>query len=56
MELITDLKAIRKGEQGQVLKEGMVSAIEYQWPYKGYALGVEDMFVVGPEYGINITR
>jgi hypothetical protein len=23
MELITDLKAIRKGEQGQVLKEGM---------------------------------
>ena len=46
----------KKGEKGQTLKEGMVSAIEYQWPYKGYALGIEDMFVVGPEYGINITR
>jgi hypothetical protein len=46
----------KKGEKGQTLKEGMVSAIEYQWPYKGYALGIEDMFVVGPRYGINITR
>jgi hypothetical protein len=46
----------KKGEKGQTLKPGMVSAIEYQWPYKGYALGVEDMFVVGPQYGINITR
>lgn len=46
----------RKGEKGQVLKEGMVSAIEYQWPYHGYALGIEDMFVVGREHGINITR
>jgi Xaa-Pro aminopeptidase len=46
----------KKGEKGQTLKEGMVSAIEYQWPYKGYALGIEDMFVVGPKYGINITR
>jgi Xaa-Pro aminopeptidase len=46
----------KKGEKGQTLKQGMVSAIEYQWPYKGYALGIEDMFVVGPRYGINITR
>jgi len=46
----------KKGEKNQTLKQGMVSAIEYQWPYKGYALGIEDMFVVGPEYGINITR
>jgi len=46
----------KKGEKGQTLKQGMVSAIEYQWPYKGYALGVEDMFVVGPKHGINITR
>lgn len=46
----------RKGETGQALKEGMVSAIEYQWPYQGYALGIEDMFVVGPHYGINISR
>jgi Xaa-Pro aminopeptidase len=46
----------KKGEKGQTLKTGMVSAIEYQWPYKGYALGVEDMFVVGPQHGINITR
>jgi Xaa-Pro aminopeptidase len=46
----------RKGEAAQTLKRGMVSAIEYQWPYRGYALGVEDMFVVGPKYGINITR
>jgi Xaa-Pro aminopeptidase len=46
----------KKGENQQTLKQGMVSAIEYQWPYKGYALGIEDMFVVGPKYGINITR
>jgi len=46
----------KKGENQQTLKEGMVSAIEYQWPYRGYALGIEDMFVVGPKYGINITR
>ncbi len=46
----------KKGETSQVLKQGMVSAIEYQWPYEGYALGIEDMFVVGPKYGINITR
>jgi hypothetical protein len=46
----------KKGERSQALKQGMISAIEYQWPYRGYALGVEDMFVVGPEYGINITR
>jgi len=39
-----------------VLKEGMVSAIEYQWPYQDYALGIENMFVVEPRYGINITR
>jgi hypothetical protein len=46
----------KKGETSQKLQEGMVSAIEYQWPYQGYALGIEDMFVVGPEHGINITR
>jgi hypothetical protein len=46
----------KKGERSQALKQGMISAIEYQWPYRGYALGIEDMFVVGPEYGINITR
>jgi Xaa-Pro aminopeptidase len=46
----------KKGEREQTLKPGMVSAIEYQWPYRGYALGIEDMFVVGPRYGINITR
>ncbi len=46
----------KKGETAQKLKEGMVCAIEYQWPYQGYALGIEDMFVVGPKYGINITR
>jgi len=46
----------KKGENSQELRSGMVSAIEYQWPYRGYALGIEDMFVVGPKYGINITR
>lgn len=46
----------KKGEREQTLRQGMVSAIEYQWPYRGYALGIEDMFVVGPRYGINITR
>lgn len=46
----------KKGEKQMRLRSGMVSAIEYQWPYKGYALGIEDMFVVGPRYGINITR
>ena len=46
----------KKGEKSQKLRQGMVSAIEFQWPYKGYAFGVEDMFVAGPKYGINITR
>ncbi len=46
----------KKGSKEQTLKSGMVAAIEYQWPYKGYAFGVEDMFVVGPQHGINITR
>lgn len=46
----------KKGESSQRLQAGMVAAIEYQWPYQGYALGVEDMFVVGPKHGINITR
>jgi len=46
----------KKGENQMRLRSGMVSAIEYQWPYKGYALGIEDMFVVGPHHGINITR
>lgn len=33
-----------QGENQQVLKEGMVSAIEYQWPYRGYALGIEEVY------------
>jgi hypothetical protein len=40
-----------QGENQQVLKQGIVSAIEYQWSHQGYALGIEDMFVVGPKYG-----
>ena len=43
-----------QGENQQVLKQGIVSAIEYQGPHQGYALGIEDMFVVGPKYGTNI--
>ncbi len=33
----------------------MVGCIEYQWPYKDYAFGVEDMFFIAPEGTVNIT-
>ncbi len=52
----TPILFFQKGEKGQRLKLGMVSSIEFHWPYKGYGFGVEDMFVAGPQKGINITR
>lgn len=33
----------------------MLGCIEYQWPYKDYAIGIEDMFFVTPDKTINIT-
>lgn len=45
-----------KEEKSQRLQSGMVGAVEYQWSYKKHALGVEDMFLVTQEKGVNIAR
>lgn len=34
----------------------MLGCIEYQWPYKFYAIGIEDIFFLTPEKSINITH
>lgn len=39
-----------------VLKEGMIGCVEYQWPFYPYAIGVEDMFYIDHRRTINITR
>lgn len=39
-----------------LVQEGMVCCVEYQWPYYPYAIGVEDMFVVTGTGTVNITR
>jgi len=44
-----------KGNE-QVIKEGMICAFEYQWSMQGYSIGVEDVFLVGKNHSINITR
>ncbi len=33
----------------------MVGCIEFQWPYKDHAPGIEDMFFITPEGTVNIT-
>ncbi len=45
-----------KEERSQRLQSGMVGAVEYQWPYKKHALGIEDMYLVTDKKGINISR
>ncbi len=39
-----------------VIEEGMVGCVEYQWPYYPYAIGVEDMFYIDRQKTFNITR
>jgi len=48
--------ALVKEERSQRLQSGMIGSVEYQWPYKKHALGVEDMFLVTQEKGVNIAR
>lgn len=44
-----------KGSE-QIVREGMICAFEYQWSMQGYSIGVEDIFLIGKDHGINITR
>jgi len=45
-----------KAETSRRLQSGMVGAVEYQWPYKKHALGIEDLYLVTDKKGINISR
>ncbi len=45
-----------KKDAFQVVEEGMVGAIEYQWPIDGNSIGAEDIFLIGPNGGLNFTR
>lgn len=38
-----------------VLSVDMIGCVEYQWPYKEYAIGYEDMFLVTGDGALNIT-
>lgn len=38
------------------LEAGMVGAAEFQWPYRDYCIGVEDLFLVTEEGPVNLTR
>jgi Xaa-Pro aminopeptidase len=40
----------------QTVADGMVGAIEYQWSIKGFSIGIEDVFLVGPNGGLNFSR
>jgi Xaa-Pro aminopeptidase len=39
-----------------VAEAGMIGSVEYQWPYAGYSIGCEDMFLVTRTHGVNIAR
>jgi Xaa-Pro aminopeptidase len=41
---------------GFQLEPGMVAAAEFQWPYRQWCLGVEDVFLVTDGEPINLTR
>ncbi|HYE84327.1 MAG TPA: M24 family metallopeptidase [Clostridia bacterium] len=41
---------------GMKVDEGMIGALEYQWSYKGFGIGVEDLFVIESEGGLNYSR
>ena len=45
-----------KAETSRRLQAGMVGAVEYQWPYKKHALGIEDLYLVTDKKGIVISR
>ena len=45
----------RASDQGS-LEAGMVAAAEIQWPYAGYCIGTEDIFLVTDEGPLNLTR
>jgi Xaa-Pro aminopeptidase len=38
------------------LQAGMVGAAEFQWPYREYCIGVEDLFLVTDDGPVNLTR
>jgi Xaa-Pro aminopeptidase len=38
------------------LEAGMVAAAEIQWPYAGYIIGTEDVFLVTDDGPLNLTR
>jgi len=38
------------------LETGMVGAAEFQWPYREYCIGVEDLFLVTEDEPVNLTR
>lgn len=45
-------------EKGNVfcLEAGMVAAAEFQWPYREWCIGVEDVFLITGDEPINLTR
>jgi len=45
-----------KAETKLKLQSGMIGAVEYQWPYKKHALGIEDHYLVTDKKGVNISR
>jgi Xaa-Pro aminopeptidase len=45
-----------KAETNRRLQAGMIGAVEYQWPYKKHALGIEDLYLVTDKRGIVISR
>jgi Xaa-Pro aminopeptidase len=45
----------RSSDQGS-LEAGMIAAAEIQWPYAGYCIGTEDIFLVTDDGPLNLTR
>lgn len=46
--------AAEKNEK-RCFETNMLGCIEYQWPYRDYCIGVEDMFFIAPEGTINFV-
>jgi Xaa-Pro aminopeptidase len=38
------------------IEAGMVAAAEFQWPFAGYCIGTEDIFLVSDDGPVNLTR
>ncbi|HYE81414.1 MAG TPA: M24 family metallopeptidase [Clostridia bacterium] len=45
-----------KKDTAAAVTEGMVGALEYQWSMKNFGIGVEDLFLIGPDGGLNFSR